>query len=224
MTHLKNEVDSTSKKTHSRCVSVCSGFWLILFLAQVGLCFQTHGQTWLDEARSQQTRFRIGLGLQALEPSGLVFQVFKGDFCSNGNTYANYGTFEAFAGIENQIFKKSDKSYEDGVWAPGGIQFGVNYMVSLLPTLSSDLISLQLHAGAGIQGGSRKYELEGTTKSATVVGGNLFARFSVTGPGQSWGRRLWFISTFVDLKYHRQFGDSFSYVRPSVGVVLRKAR
>ena len=157
-----------------------------------------------------------------MEPTALLFQLYKGGFCSNDNTYANYFTLEAIAGLENTLFS-SDKKYKGGEWRHGGFQAGVN-MYYPLYTLPAPAFSAQVHIGAGIQGGKRKYEEQNQSKSDDILGGNLLLRFSLTGHGSEIKNRLWFMSYFVDAKYHRQFGRHFYYFRPSFGLVFRKAR
>jgi hypothetical protein len=90
--------------------------------------------------------------------------------------------------------------------------------------LPAPSFSAQLHIGAGLQGGSRKYEEQGQSKVDNILGCNLLLRFSLTGRGIAIKDRLWFISYFIDTKYHQQFGEDFFYIRPSVGLVFRKAR
>lgn len=165
---------------------------------------------------------RIGLGVQALEPTSIIFQLYKGGFCSNDNTYANYFTTEVVIGFENILFK-NEKTYKIGIWQNGGFQGGINVYYPLY-TLPAPSFSAQLHIGAGLQGGSRKYEEQGQSKIDNILGGNLLLRFSLTGRGIEIKDRLWFISYFIDTKYHRQFGEDFFYFRPSVGLVFRKVR
>ncbi len=189
-----------------------------------GLCVAklSYSQTWLDQAHQQQNATRIGVGFQAMEPTALIFQVYKGGFCSNDNTYANYLTVEAVAGFEN-AFIKSQRIYKEGTWQSGGFQGGINVYAPLY-TLPTPSFSVQVHLGAGLQGGSRKYYEQSQTKSDDIFGGNLMLRFSITGRGIEIRDRLWFISYFVDAKYHKQFGEGFYYFRPSFGLVFRKVR
>src|SRR5690606_12335357 len=125
-----------------------------------------------------------------------------------------YFTTEAVIGFENALFK-SEKMYKAGNWKSGGFQVGINVYYPLY-TLPAPSFSAQLHIGAGLQGGGRKYEEQGQAKRDDVFGGNLMLRFSFTGRGMEVKNRLWFISYFIDTKYHHQFGEDFSYFRPSI--------
>ncbi len=76
-----------------------------LFLTLISLAsIRSYSQTWLQQAQRESNMTRIGFGVQAIEPTSIIFQLYKGGFCSNDNTYANYFTTEAVIGFENILF------------------------------------------------------------------------------------------------------------------------
>lgn len=195
---------------------------LILVIIASGCLLQVSAQTWYNQLMREHNLFRFGFGLQAMEPTGLVIQMFNGTFCSGGNTYACYLSYELSAGFEDLV-AESNKSYRSGTWKKGGLQAGLNILYPLF-TFANDHFSFQLHVGAGLQGGTRKYSEENLDKTDNVIGSNLMIRFSYTGGSFEMGNGLWFLSYFADAKYYSQFGENFYYFRPSLGFILRKVR
>lgn len=179
-------------------------------------------QTWYNQLMRQHTMTRMGFGLMAMEPTGLIIQMFKGGFCSGDDTYACCFTYELTAGFEN-ILAESNKTYRTGSWQGGGLQAAVSVLYPLY-TFSNRYFSAQAHLGAGLQGGTRKYREETSDKTDNVIGGNLMLRISYTGRGFEMGEGLWFLSYFADARYHKQFGENFYYLKPSLGIILRKVR
>lgn len=187
-----------------------------------GCLLRVSAQTWYDQLMRQHTMNRFGFGLQAMEPTGFVIQMFKGAFCSGDDTYACFLTYELSAGFEN-VIAESKRSYRSGTWQKGGLQAGLNVLYPIY-TFANRYLSAQVHVGAGLQGGTRKYTEENLDKTDNVMGGNLMMRFSYTGRSFEMSDGLWFLSYFADAKYYRQFGEDFYYFRPSLGVILRKVR
>ena len=193
--------------------------FIILFLL-TGMASQA--QDMLKALKREHNMYRFGIGVQASDPLGINLQLFHGFFCSNDDTYATKMVWELTGGVENSIFT-SGQSYKTGVWKKGGFQssLGAHYPVANILT---PYFTTQFYAGAGLQGGTRKYKDAGEDLTDTIFGVNVSANASFMGRGITMGDGIWFITLYGGIKLHKQFGEDFSYVRPSLGLVFRKAR
>ncbi len=196
---------------------------LISVVMLIGISqYPLHSQDMYKELKSQHLKYRASIGLQILEPTGINLQLFKGYFCTGDNTYATSLIWELSLGLENAVLT-SNKSYGSGKWASGGTQASLMIYYPFF-TLPLGNLTLQAHIGSGLQGGVRKYETEGMGRTDNIVGGNLSIRSSITGRAIDLNDRIWFLTYFADVKFHQQFNEKFSFIRPSIGIAFRKVR
>lgn len=195
----------------------------LAFLATV-LNVSVHAQDMLKALRYEHNHYRFGIGLQASEPSGLILQFYRGYFCSNDDTYATKLVWEVTGGMENLIFQRGEK-YRDGKWTNGGIQgsFGFHYPVT---TLLGRGFTFQWYFGAAAQGGTRQYVLPQSDETLlkTVFGANATSHFSIMGRGIEIGDGIWFLTIQAGAKFHYEPSADFYFIRPNVGIVMRKSR
>jgi hypothetical protein len=181
-------------------------------------------QDMLKALRRQHDMYRFGVGVQLSDPLALNLQLFRGFFCSNDDTYATNLVWELTGGLENVTFQ-SGKDYKTGKWMNGGFQSSLSAHYPVANILARGF-TLQFYAGLGLQGGMRKYRAEGSNNisSEGSSGGNASAHVSWMGRGIPMGNGVWFVTVYGGAKFHKQFGEDFNYLRPSLGFVLRKAR
>ena len=201
-------------------------FILMLFFVNTS----TFGQAWYNELKSEHKRSRFGIGVVAGEPLGLIMEVFKGEFCSNGNGYKAGTIWMLNLGVEHIVTFPSlikDPLYDNiGPLKAGGMraEIGVLYKVFSIATKP---FTVQFHMGPAVEGGSRNYApspFSNETTSNVDVAGNAHARLTITPSGIEVGRGIGFISFHAALKYQYVFNAEYSYLKPTFGVIFRKVR
>jgi hypothetical protein len=188
------------------------------------IAFAVQSQDMLKALRRQHDMYRFGVGVQLSDPLALNLQLFRGFFCSNDDTYATNLVWELTGGLENVVFQ-SGKDYKTGKWMNGGFQSSLSAHYPVANILARGF-TLQFYAGLGLQGGNRKYRVDGSNdiSSEGSFGGNASANVSLMGRGIALGDGVWFVTLYGGAKFHKQFGEDFNYLKPSLGIVLRKAR
>ncbi len=164
----------------------------------------------------------MGIGAQVFEPTGVNVQLYKGFFSMNNSMYATYGVWELALGIENATGIVGPKKYASGNWNKGGIRMDLNYLHPIL-TIKSPLV-LQTYLGAGLQTGTRKYQLAGRDESNFSTGANFMVRVEWVAHGFDIGPGKWFLSFYADIKYHKDFSESFDYISPVLGARMRRGK
>jgi hypothetical protein len=200
-------------------------FTLLQIFSGISVLFgQNKGKpTWLDQAKSEHHRTRMAIGFRLFEPSVVSVQFFKGAFCSGHDTYAHKGTVEVYGGTEQFIWKKN-RDYKGGKILGSGFQAGLNYQYPLKCLMVKNWFTFQLHAGAGLQAGSRSYSINERIEKESTFAGMAFLRFSMTGRGFKMMDRYWFWSAFTEACYYAEPGNSISRWQPAFGIVVRKVR
>ena len=198
-----------------------------IVLILVSLSTISFGQDMYKALKREHKSSRFGIGAMLNEPLGLSFEVFKGDFCSNGNGYKAKKIIMLNVGIENIVEISSlqdEQSYDEtGAIESGGMRGELGL---LLPFFSfpGSAFTVQMHGGVGVEGGTRKYIKAGTSTTTNDVAGNGHIRLTITLPGFEMGHGLAFLSFNAGLKYQQVFTDDYSYLKPTFGVIIRKVR
>jgi outer membrane protein W len=196
---------------------------ILAILIFLSISSQVKAQEWYNNLKREHNMLRFGVGLQALEPTGINVQMFHGFFCSGNDSFATYGVWELGVGIENTIGTSTTTAYKSGQWRSGGIRAELTYLQPLI-TLDYGFV-FQPYIGVGLQTGSRNYtSMTDGDQSSTATGGNLLLRLEVGMHGIETGGSILFVSLYVDAKYHKDFAEDFSYFKPSIGIRIRKAR
>jgi hypothetical protein len=190
----------------------------------IATAFSAQSQDMLKALKREHNMMRFGIGIQASDPLALNLQLFKGFFCSNDDTYATKMVWELTGGLENVLFK-SMKDYSTGKWTNGGFQAALSGYYPVANILARGF-TIQFYPGLGLQAGNRKYRENGVNGilSENSFGVNLSAQASLMGRGIAFGNGVWFVTLYGGIKYHKQFSDGFNYVKPTLGLVMRKAR
>lgn len=191
----------------------------------------TFSQAWYNQLKSEHKRSRFGIGVIASDPLGIGLEIFKGEFCSNGNGYKTGSIWMLNLGVENVVVMPSltDEVLYESSSTPdiGGLRGEFGYMMKLF-SIAPDAFTLQLHVGPAIEGGTRKYEktINGIkeTTSTFDYAANGHARLTVTTGGVEVGNGLMFISFHAGLKYHYVINADYTYLKPTFGIIFRKAR
>lgn len=190
----------------------------ILFLSST-----LQAQDMLKALRRQHDMYRFGAGIQLSDPLGLNIQLFRGYFCSNDDTYATKLVWELTTGLDNVLFR-SEKNFLTGKWRNGGFQTSLNAHYPVANILARGF-TLQFYAGLGLQGGTRQYRVnDKDILSENTFGGNASAQVACMGRGIAMGNGVWFVTVYGGAKFHKQFDEDFNYIKPTLGLVLRKAR
>ena len=167
------------------------------------------------------------MGIIASDPLGLGFEIFKGEFCSNGNGYKTGNIWMLNLGVENVIKLSSltDEVLYDQSGTPelGGLRGEFGYLWKLF-SIAPDAFTMQFHFGPSVEGGTRKYKMNGETTETIDYAANGHARLTVTTSGVEMGHGLVFISFHAGLKYQYVINADYSYLKPTFGVIFRKAR
>lgn len=199
----------------------------ILLVLTLLISTLSYSQDWYKALKSEHKRARFGIGAMINEPLGLTMEIFKGDFCSNGNGYKATRIIMMNVGIENIVEIQSlqdEQPYDEtGKIDPGGVRGELGL---LLPFFSfpGSAFTLQMHGGIGIEGGSRKYIKGGIATSTSDFAGNGHLRLTITPKGFEMGHGLVFLSFNAGLKYQQVFTDDYSYFKPTFGLIFRKVR
>lgn len=194
---------------------------LLAFFISIAVIGQS--QDMLKALRRQHDMYRFGVGVQLSDPLALNLQLFRGYFCSNDDTYATKLVWELTAGLDNTLFRSS-KDYLTGKWENGGFQSGLNAHYPVANILARGF-TLQFYTGLGLQGGTRKYRVnDKDIRSENSFGGNASVQVACMGRGVALGNGVWFVTVYGGAKFHKQFAEDFNYVKPTLGLVFRKAR
>lgn len=191
------------------------------------------GQAWYNQLKSEHKRSRFGMGIVASDPLGLGFEIFKGEFCSNGNGYKTGSIWMLNLGVENVITMPTlsdEVNYEKtGTLELGGLRGEFGYLFKIF-SIAPKAFTLQFHFGPAVEGGTRKYIATSTigngpeSISTFDYAANGHARLTVTTSGVEMGHGIVFISFHAGLKYHYVINADYSYLKPTFGIIFRKVR
>jgi len=190
-------------------------------------------QSWYNALKSEHKRSRFGIGVFGADPLGLGIEIFKGEFCSNGNGYKSGTIWMMNLGVENMISMPSlldEVNYtsgeKSGTLEPGGMRAEIGVLLKLF-SIAPDGFTIQMHFGPTIEGGTRKY-LNTTPTTETIstadVAANAHVRLSVTSSGVEMGNSMVFITFHGGLKYQYVINAEYSYLKPTFGIIFRKVR
>ncbi|MDH5474243.1 MAG: hypothetical protein OEX22_00980 [Cyclobacteriaceae bacterium] len=201
----------------------------IIFIILLSISAPSISQDWYNALKSEHKRARFGVGIIASDPLGIELELFKGEFCSNGNGYKAATIWMLNLGVENIIsnipsFTDNVMYDQTGELKPGGMRGEFGVLLKLF-SITADAFTVQFHIGPTIEGGSRKYQIDNDPTTSTFdIAGNGHARLTLTSSGVEVGHGLVFVSFHAGLKYQQVFNADYSYLKPTFGVVLRKVR
>lgn len=182
---------------------------LIVFLAlcSVKVYSQQKKTNWLQEKKEFTARWRVGFGLNVMEPTGVDAQFYRlSKLCTNNFSIIKKLSIGVWAGKEGALSKGMLKEIEG--WESGGIRYGIDFKF-YIP------IFLNPYIGFGAEGGDRK-----------LFGKSAFYPDAVARIGIE--QRVFGIKTssksslnatiFVDGKFNKCLSEDFFYILPSLGM------
>lgn len=190
------------------------GVFFIVLMAMAWQPKPAVGQPMLKKLHQQNGRVNPAIGFRAGEPMGINIQFYKGIMDSNTKSK---GLFDINLAKEGAVMSLK-QPYKTGEWRPGGTR----YSVSWFHEVNHRLFSHYFYYGIGLQAGTRNYQQSANHFSdfawgpqLTVHGELPVKNFSIRPHGLYCK-----ISLFVEVIYHKEFGEEFEYLKPAGGVRL----
>lgn len=181
----------------------------ILLLVSIGCFAQNNkGKTnWLQEKNEFTARWRVGFGLNAMEPTGVDVQFYRlSKLCTNNFSIIKKLSIGVWAGKEGVLSRSTLKEIEG--WESGGIRYGIDFKF-YIP------IFLNPYIGFGAEGGDRKlFGKSGFYPDAIARIGVEQRVFGVKTSNKSSLNA----TIFVDGKFNKCLSEDFFYILPSFGV------
>jgi hypothetical protein len=182
---------------------------LFFLLAFTSTFAQNKAKTnWLREKKEYTARWRVGIGIDVDEPSGVDVQFYRlSRICTGAFSITKKLSVGIYAGKEGYVMGSLiDKKNTD--WKSGGTRYGLDIKFYFpLP--------LNPYIGIGAEGGTRniKNTLDFYPDAIIRVG----IEQKVLGVKLSSNSSL-NATIFIDGKYNKCLTNSFSYILPSFGV------
>lgn len=186
-------------------------FLILLIICQVSsvALSQSRKQTnWVEDKRSHITRWRLGLGVAAAEPTGAHIQLYKlRGICTQTIRVRKMFSVNLSVGYEGlmlseQIIKQNE------LWETGGLRAGISFLY---------YIPLGFSPYIGVGGDIGTRTLNGESVSSPDAIGRFGLEAKVLGIRTS-TRTLFHASIFAEAKYSYGLRHDFSYLLPSVGL------
>lgn len=197
------------KRLDMRRINLFTKISLIVLLTIVSesVYSQQKKTNWLQEKKEFTGRWRVGFGVNVMEPTGIDAQFYRlSKLCTNNFSIIKKLSIGIWAGKEGVLSKSMLKEI-DG-WESGGIRYGIDFKF-YIP------IFLNPYIGFGAEGGERK--LFGKTGFYP----DAIARIGIE-------QRVFGIKTsnksslngtiFFDGKFNKCISEDFFYILPSVGI------
>jgi hypothetical protein len=175
------------------------------------ICINAYSQhkktNWLQEKNQTTARWRVGAGIDFMEPTGIDVQFYRlSKYCTNNFSIIKKLSIGVWVGKEGVLSKSMIKESES--WESSGIRYGIDFKF-YIP------IFLNPYIGIGVEGGNRK-----------LLGESGFYPDAIARIGIE--QRIFGIKTsnksslnttiFIDGKYNKCLTDDFYYILPSAGL------
>ncbi len=162
---------------------------------------------WLQDKKEFTGRWRIGFGVDVLEPTGVDAQFYRlSKICTNDFSIMKKIAVGVWVGKEGVISSSVLKNINN--WESGGIRYGLD-LKFYIP------IILNPYLGFGVEGGSRN--LNGSLSFYPDAVVRLGIEQKVLGIKMSSTSSL-NATIFIDGKVNKCMSNDFMYILPSVGV------
>lgn len=181
---------------------------ILLLLVSTGIFAQNNKKTnWLQDKKEYTGRWRIGFGIDALEPTGLDIQFYRlSKICTNDFSILKKIAIGLWAGKEGTLSSSALKRINN--WESGGIRYGLDLKFHIP-------IFLNPYIGVGVEGGSRKLDGKLGFYPDAVV--RLGIEQKILGIKLSSNSSL-NATIFIDGKANKCLTNDFMYILPSAGV------
>ncbi|MHC1704964.1 MAG: hypothetical protein AB9846_13730 [Tenuifilaceae bacterium] len=183
--------------------------FILLLLSFSVFAQKNKGKTnWLQEKNQYTARWRVGVGLDVIEPTGVDVQFYRlSKICTGDFSITKKVSIGLYAGREGLL---AGKLVEKGntSWSSGGNRYGID-LKFYIP------IILNPYFGFGVEGGTRNFNgksdfyPDGVARigiEQKVLGIKLSSTSSLNA------------TIFVDAKYNKCLTEDFSYILPCFGV------
>ncbi len=181
--------------------------FVLLAFSSINAYTQHKKTNWLQEKNEFTARWRVGFGLNVMEPTGIDAQFYRlNKLCTNNFSIIKKLSIGVWAGKEGVLSKSMLKEIEG--WESGGIRYGIDFKF-YIP------IFLNPYVGFGAEGGERRF------MGKSVFYPDAIARIGIE-------QRVFGIKTsnksslngtiFIDGKFNKCLTEDFFYILPSFGV------
>jgi len=193
----------------NNCTVTFSITLLLLFFCVQQLHAQHKKSNWLQDKKEHTGRWRVGVGLDVLEPTGIDVQFYRlSKVCTSDFSITKKMAIGTWFGTEGLLLGGVIDSQNKVEWKREALRYGVD-LKFYLP------IFLNPYIGIGAEGGVR--ELEGEEEFQPDIVGRLGMEQKVIGIKLSSSTSL-NITIFVDAKINKSINADFMYIMPNGGV------
>lgn len=181
----------------------------LFLLFPVDNSFAQHKKTnWLQEKKEYTARWRIGMGVDGMEPTGIDVQFYRlSRVCNTDFSITKKLSLGVYSGVEGLVMGKLIEKGNE-TWESGGFRYGIDVKF-YFP------IFLNPYIGFGAEAGTRK--LNGVSDFSPDFIVRIGIEQKVAGIKLS-SRSFLNITIFVDGKYNRSINEDFSYILPTCGI------
>ncbi|HOZ13246.1 MAG TPA: hypothetical protein PK784_00535 [Tenuifilaceae bacterium] len=192
----------------SRIVTL-STLVLLVFCCTPQLQAQRKKSNWLQDKKDHTGRWRVGLGLDVLEPTGIDVQFYRlSKVCTSDFSITKKMAIGTWVGTEGLLLGGVIDSQNKVEWKNGSLRYGLD-LKFYIP------IILNPYIGIGAEGGNRS--LDGEQKFQPDVIGRIGLEQMILGIKLSTSSSL-NITLFVDAKINKSINTDFMYIMPSGGI------
>jgi hypothetical protein len=182
---------------------------LLVFCGAHQLQAQRKKSNWLQDKKDHTGRWRVGVGLDVLEPTGIDVQFYRlSKVCTSDFSITKKMAIGTWFGTEGLLSGGVIDSQNKVGWKKGSLRYGLD-LKFYIP------IILNPYIGIGAEGGNRS--LDGEEAFQPDVIGRIGLEQMILGIKLSTSSSL-NITLFVDAKINKSINTDFMYIMPSGGV------
>lgn len=182
---------------------------LLLFCFAQQLQAQHKKSNWLQDKKDHTGRWRVGLGLDVLEPTGIDVQFYRlSKVCTSDFSITKKMAIGTWVGMEGLLLGGVIDSQNKVEWKNGSLRYGLD-LKFYIP------IILNPYIGIGAEGGNRS--LDGEEKFQPDVIGRIGMEQMILGIKLSTSSSL-NITLFIDAKINKSINADFMYIMPTGGI------
>lgn len=162
---------------------------------------------WLQEKNEFTGRWRVGFGVDVMEPTGIDAQFYRlSKVCTNDFSIIKKISIGIWAGKEGVLSESLLKEIEG--WESGGLRYGVDFKF-YIP------VFLNPYLGFGVEGGERKFMGKSGFYPDAIA--RIGIEQKVLGIKTS-NKSSLNATIFIDGKFNKCLSENFFYILPSFGV------
>lgn len=162
---------------------------------------------WIQEKSEYTARWRAGLGVDIVEPTGVDVQFYRlSKICTGDFSITKKIAIGLYAGKEGLLTRSIIEKSNDK-WEAGSFRYGID-LKFYIP------IALNPYLGFGFEGGSRK--IDNTNSFSPDILARIGIEQKILGVKLSTTSSL-NITIFIDGKFNKSLTQQFSYIVPSCG-------